>query len=141
MHHKICQMERRNFIKNSGVAAASMGLAGLQTSKGKPQMKNIFVHHVYFWLKEPGNAELVKKFETALKKLVSIEAISSYHLGKPADTRRDVIDSSYHYSLLTIFADKKAHDIYQDHPVHDDFRKVAGELAEKVVVYDSVDMG
>lgn len=134
-------MKRRGFIKNSGIAAATMGLVGLQTPKGKPQMKNVFVHHVYFWLKEPGKAESVKKFEAALTKLVTIEAISSYHLGKPADTRREVIDSSYHYSLLTIFADKKAHDIYQDHPVHDEFRKVAGELAEKVVVYDSVDMG
>lgn len=134
-------MERRGFIKNSGIAAATMGLVGLQTPTGKTQMKNVFVHHVYFWLKEPGKTETVKKFEAALTKLVTIEAISSYHLGKPADTRREVIDSSYHYSLLTIFADKKAHDIYQDHPVHDEFRKVAGELAEKVVVYDSVDMG
>lgn len=134
-------MKRRGFIKNSGIAAATMGLVGLQKPKGKPQMKNVFVHHVYFWLKEPGKAESVKKFEAALTKLVTIEVISSYHLGKPADTRREVIDSSYHYSLLTIFADKKAHDIYQDHPVHDEFRKVAGELAEKVVVYDSVDMG
>lgn len=132
-------MKRRGFIKGGTLAAASMGLIGLQSPKGKSPMKNVFVHHVYFWLKDT-NADTVKKFEAALKKLVSINSIQSFHLGKPADTRREVIDSSYHYSLLTVFADKKAHDVYQDHPVHDEFRKVAGELAAKVVVYDSIDM-
>lgn len=133
-------MKRRGFIKSSSIAAASMGIVGLQTTKGKPQMKNVFVHHVYFWLKEPSNSESVKKFEAALKELVSIETIHMYHLGKPADTRREVIDSSYHYSLLVVFTDKKSHDIYQEHPKHDTFRKINGELSSKVVVYDSVDM-
>lgn len=132
-------MKRRNFLRNSGIAAASMGLVSLP-SPVKPEMKNMFVHHVYFWLKEPSNAEAVKKFETALKKLVTIDSIHSFHLGRPAGTRREVIDSSYHYSLLVIFKDKKSQDIYQEHPIHDDFRKVNGELSAKVVVYDSVDM-
>lgn len=122
------------------MAAAASGIVTIQSSgKNSPELKNIFVHHVYFWLKEPQDANLVKKFEAALQELVSIETIHMFHLGKPADTRRDVIDSTYQYSLLVIFTDKKSHDIYQEHPKHDVFRKVASELASKVVVYDSVD--
>lgn len=134
-------MKRRGFIKEGAVAAASAGFIGLHPKSEKHlPLKHIFVHHVFFWLKEPGNAAVIKRFEAALQELVTIESIAQYHLGKPADTRREVIDSSYHYSLLTIFADKKSHDIYQEHPVHDKFRVVAGELASKVIVYDSIDI-
>ncbi len=99
---------------------------------------NIFVHHVFFWLKEPDNADHLKQFAGAIKELVTIDTIKSYHIGIPADTRREVIDSSYQFSLLTIFEDKAAHDVYQVHPVHDLFRNVADELCRKVAVYDSV---
>lgn len=133
-------MERKQFIKGSTIAAASLGLLGIQTSGGKNEMKNLFIHHVYFWLKEPGNADSVKKFEAALRNLVTIDSIYQYHLGKPADTSRQVIDSSYNYSLLVIFKNKEDHDKYQVHPVHDEFRKVNDELSKKVVVYDTVDM-
>lgn len=133
-------MKRRGFLRGSSIAAASVGLIGLQASGKQPQMKNVFVHHVYFWLKEPGNSEAVKKFENALMKLVSISSIHMFHLGKPADTRREVIESSYHYSLLVIFKDKKAHDVYQEHPIHDEFRKINDQLSAKVVVFDSVDI-
>ncbi|MFN8209010.1 MAG: Dabb family protein [Bacteroidales bacterium] len=103
-------------------------------------MKKQFIHHVYFWLKDPADKAVIMKFEQALKKLVTIDSIYQYHLGKPASTRRDVIDSSYQYSLLTVFIDQKAHDDYQVHPVHDEFRVVAGELCSKVQVYDSIPM-
>jgi len=104
------------------------------------ELKNntMFVHHVFFWLKEPNNPEAVNRFEKALAELVTIESIDHYYLGKPADTRRDIIDSSYQYSLLVVFKDKKAHDIYQEHPIHNAFRKINKELTAKVLIYDSV---
>jgi hypothetical protein len=69
---------------------------------------------------------------------VTIASIKSFHLGKPADTRREVIDSSYQYSLLTVFDNRAAHDEYQVHPVHNAFRKVVEELCNRVLVYDSI---
>ena len=39
--------------------------------------------------------------------------------------------------FLTGFADKKGHDIYQDHPLHDAFRKECAHCWMKVVIYDS----
>jgi Stress responsive A/B Barrel Domain len=134
------EINRRDFIQKGSMLTLG---AGIMTTpavimRNHEPLGKIFVHHVFFWLKEPGNSDHQKHFADALKELVTIESIKSYHIGRPADTRREVIDSSYQFSLLTIFEDKAAHDIYQVHPVHDLFRKVADELCSKVTVYDSV---
>ena len=99
---------------------------------------NYFVHHVYFWFKKPNVKKDRERFEEALKKLVTIDRIVEMHLGVPASTRRDVVDRSYTYSLLTVFRNKEDHDVYQSHPVHLGFIDECGDLWEKVVVYDSV---
>jgi len=70
----------------------------------------------------------------------TIESISLLHIGTPADTDRDVIDNTYHYSFLIGFKDRKGHDIYQEHPIHDKFRNEYNEMWTKVLVYDSVDI-
>jgi hypothetical protein len=97
-----------------------------------------FVHHVYFWFKKPVSKNERTRFETALKKLVTIETITGMHLGVPASTRREVVDRSYTYSLVTTFNSKADHDIYQTHPTHLKFIDECSDLWEKVVVYDSV---
>jgi len=133
-------MNRRHFIEKGGkvtLAAGTLSFPVIGQQKTVP-IGNAFVHHVFFWLKDPGNKENISDFEKALKNLVSIDSIQSHHLGKPAETRREVIDSSYQYSLLTVFKDKAAHDVYQVHPVHDAFRVIANELCSKVIVYDSI---
>jgi hypothetical protein len=99
---------------------------------------NYFVHHVYFWFKKSVSKKDKTRFEEALKKLVTVETISEIHLGVPASTRRDVVDRSYTYSLLTTFKNKEDHDIYQSHPTHLKFIEDCTDLWEKVLVYDSV---
>ncbi len=99
---------------------------------------NYFVHHVYFWFRKPFSKKDRARFEEALKKLVTVETIEEMHLGVPAPTRRDVVDRSYTYSLVTTFKNKADHDIYQTHPTHLKFIDDCGDLWEKVVVYDSV---
>ena len=133
------KMNRRNFIETGGKIALATGVLALpgQAANHK-SISEKFVHHVFFWLKEPVNKQHNARFQKALHELVTIDSIQHYQLGKPADTRREVIDSTFQYSLLTIFADKAAHDNYQVHTVHDSFRQVAGDLCSKVVVYDSV---
>jgi hypothetical protein len=133
-------IDRRDFFEKGGKVALAAGALALTAGIGqnRDSLENVFVHHVFFWLKEPGNIMLASRFEKALKDLVTIGAITSYQLGKPAETRREVIDSSYQYSLLTVFNNRAAHDEYQVHPVHDLFRKIADELCSKVIVYDSV---
>ncbi len=97
-----------------------------------------FIHHVFFWLKEPVTPEGRTRFEAGLKALVKVETIVDYHLGIPAGTSRDVIDGTYTYSLLTTFKDRAGQDIYQTHPIHLKFIADCQDLWERVVVYDSV---
>jgi hypothetical protein len=103
-------------------------------------MEQYFIHHVFFWLNEPDNKEVRARFQKALKDLIKVETIVDYHLGVPAPTNRDVIDTSYTYSLLLTFKNKQDQDIYQTHPTHLKFIDDCGDLWDKVVVYDSVNI-
>jgi hypothetical protein len=134
------EISRRTFVAASTAAVAGAGLSGASAmAAGNPgEFGKLFVHHVFFWLKKPVSAEARAKFEKALKDLVTVETIVHYHLGVPAPTSREVIDTSYSYSLLTLFKDKKGQDTYQDHPTHLRFVADCKDLWEKVVVYDSV---
>lgn len=99
----------------------------------------MFIHHVYFWLKNTGNVADYEQLRDGLKLLTSIQPQVLAHIGVPAGTNRSVIDSSYTFSLLMIFktADDEAN--YQTHPTHDNFRNNYSHLWSKVVVYDSID--
>ncbi len=103
------------------------------------EIKNIFIHHVYFWLKEPGNASHKKLLIEGLKKLSSVTAIQRFHIGQPAKTSRDVIDSSYSVSWILIFKNATDQDSYQVDPIHLRFVEECKHLWNRVVVYDSVD--
>ena len=134
------QYSRRDFLGNTAMGFAGAGLITAASCSGSEQAalgKN-FIHHVFFWLKEPVTPEARDKFEKALKTLVSVETIVDYHLGVPAPTNRGVIDTTYSYSLLTIFSNKADQDIYQTHPTHLKFIEDCEELWERVVVYDTV---
>ncbi len=100
----------------------------------------MFIHHVYFWLKNPESKEDLAKLVAGLEKLSSVKEIDIFHIGQPADTDRGVIDRSYSISWLNIFKDKAAQDIYQTHPTHLQFIEECAALWSKVVVYDSVDI-
>ena len=139
---KLNNMDRRSFIETAGKGAAVVSLTPLALSSCTETTKNqkpMFVHHVYFWLHEPENPEVRKAFQKGLEELVTIETIKSKHLGIPAKTDRDVIDSSYSYSLLLMFDNKEDQDIYQTHPTHLKFIEENQQYWKKVVVYDSVD--
>jgi len=101
---------------------------------------NVFVHHVYFWLKNPGNAEDQTKLIDGLRKLTKVSTIKSYQIGVPADTDRGVIDRSYSASWLLIFENKADQDSYQIDPLHLKFVEECSGLWSKVVVYDSVNL-
>jgi len=100
-------------------------------------LKNIFVHHVHFWLNNP--ADLPKLLE-GLHTLEKISYVKQIHIGVKASTHRDVVDRSYDASLLIIFDDQAAHDAYQVDPIHDEFvADYVKPYVSKVVVQDSVD--
>ncbi|WP_158968075.1 Dabb family protein [Paraglaciecola sp. L3A3] len=97
-----------------------------------------FVHSVYFWLNNPENAAERKEFEHHLTKFInSSKYVKSKHIGTKAASDRDVVDSSYDYTLVVTFTNKAAQDLYQSEDVHLTFIKDAAHLWGKVVVYDS----
>lgn len=96
-----------------------------------------FVHVVNFWLKKDLSQSDIKKFEEGLMALKGIETITEFNVGKPAATDRPVIDRSYSYCLLTVFADSKGHDVYQTHDLHLKFLENCKTMWEKVLIYDS----
>ena len=100
----------------------------------------MFVHHVYFWLKNPGSKEDRDSLIEGLRKLSKVNTIKTFHIGVPAATNRDVIDRSYAASWLAIFDDQPGQDSYQDDPVHLKFVDECSSLWNKVIVYDSVDV-
>lgn len=134
------QLNRRLFIEQSakGVAGAGIVVATSCCSPEKAELEKLFIHHVFFWLKDPLNKEARDRFEKAAKELVTIETIIDHHIGVPAPTAREVIDSTYTYSVFTTYRNKEDQDIYQSHPKHLKFIEDCQDLWEKVVVYDSV---
>jgi hypothetical protein len=97
----------------------------------------MFVHHVFFWLKDNLSEADIKKFEETVSSLLSIEHVKTGDVGRPATTDRPVIERSYSYSLLLVFEDKGAHDAYQPHPTHKAFVEACSHLWERVLIYDS----
>lgn len=129
-------MKRRSFLTASALAAPAI-FAGV-TANNMPQ-KNIFVHHVYFWLKNAGSKADKDKLIEGLQKLSRVKTIQMFHIGQPANTNREVIDRSYSISWLTIFNSKADQDSYQTDPIHLKFVEECSGLWSKVVVYDSED--
>lgn len=131
---------RRKFVKQASLAA----LAPLSVSRiegtSSDEMKNVFLHQVYFWLKNPGSeADRAKLIEGLRKYLPQIEVLQHYHIGVPAGTQRTVVNGSYDLSWLAVFKNKADQDTYQVHPLHLKFVEEYGPLFEKVVVFDSID--
>lgn len=100
--------------------------------------KNVFIHHVYFWLSNPESIADHNQLIQGLNKLSSVTAIKTFHIGVPANTSREVIDSTYAVSWLLLFKNKEDQDRYQTDPVHLKFVDDCKHLWNKVVVYDTV---
>lgn len=102
--------------------------------------KNGFIHHVFFWLKNPESNEDLNQLIEGLQKLSKAPTIKDFHIGKPAQTNRSVIDSSYSASWLLLFKNAEDQDLYQTDPIHLKFIDECSNLWNKVLVYDTVSL-
>ncbi|HEV8284849.1 MAG TPA: Dabb family protein [Chitinophagaceae bacterium] len=127
---------RRQFISQLAMAAPAIMIASFSDLN----TKQMFIHHVYFWLKNPNSKEDKDKLIEGLKKLSKVRTIKMFHIGQPAATNREVIDRSYAASWLAIFDDQADQDSYQTDPIHLKFVEECSSLWSKVIVYDSVDV-
>lgn len=100
--------------------------------------QDLFIHHVYFWLAFPEKQEDHAALLAGLKALSKVPSIQQFHIGIPASTNRDVIDTSYQFSWLAVFPDKAAQDAYQTDPIHLKFVADCKNLWKEVKVLDSI---
>lgn len=98
----------------------------------------MFIHAVYFWLRDDLTAEEHARYDAGLASLVRIPDVRHGWIGVPAPTDRPVIERGYSRALVLAFDDQAAHDRYQAHPVHDRFRDACGTFWTQVRIFDSV---
>lgn len=96
----------------------------------------MFVHSVYFWLRADLSEDDRARFGAGVADLLTIPDVRHGWVGTPADTDREVIDSSYSYGLLVVFDDVAGHDAYQVAPAHDRFRQQFAGFWDAVRIYD-----
>jgi len=126
---------RRKFIAGA-VLTGVANVAAAKTLRFEADKKWI-VHHVFFWLKNPGSVADRDKLAEGVRSLKAIKTVRKLHVGVPAATeKRDVVDSSYHVSELMFFDNLADQAAYQTDPIHLKFIEQYGHLWEKVIVYD-----
>jgi hypothetical protein len=102
--------------------------------------KNLFIHHVFFWLVNPKSTEDREQLIAGLRKLSKVSTIKRFHIGRPAGTLRDVIDTSYGISWCIFFSNAPDQQSYQIDPIHLRFVDECSHLWSRVTVYDAVDI-
>ena len=97
----------------------------------------MFVHSVFFWLKEDLNEEERANFKKGVESLLDCEGVVTGYIGTPAATTRPVVDSSYDISIAVVMADLAGHDKYQEDPIHLEFINTFKDYWTKVQIYDA----
>ena len=123
----------------TGMAATGFVSISRKASGNETTINKVFVHHVFFWLKEPNNQEARQQFEKGLQDLIAVPQIQMTHIGTPVESPREVVDDSFTYSYMAFFKNKDDQTIYQTHPIHLKFIADCEHLWEKVIVYDAMD--
>ena len=127
------KQNRRKFIATAAVLAVAPAVIGqIDLTKKEPM-----IHHVFFWLKNPGSQADRQQLIEGLQTLAAIKEVKKLLIGTPAATeQRGVVDNSYDVSELMYFDKLEDQTAYQIHPIHKAFVEKCSHLWEKVVVYD-----
>ena len=97
----------------------------------------MFVHSVYFWLKDSLTEEQKADFKAQLEILTQIKPCEFATYGTAVPSERPVVDSSYSYLLMGAYKTSADHDAYQVHPDHQHFLKNYNTYWDKVLIYDA----
>jgi hypothetical protein len=118
-----------------GLTAPAVKVEPKAVLQGGPQIG----HMVFFTLKD-STPENKKKLVAACEKyLRNHDGVVYFSAGpRAAAFDRDVNDKDWDVALHLVFADKAAHDKYQDHPRHKQFIEENKANWAKVRVFDAV---
>jgi hypothetical protein len=94
-------------------------------------------HIVVFWT-DPAIPDAADALIAGAERyLRGIPGVEQFHVGRMVPSHRAVVDQSYQVALNVVFADKKAEEAYQVHPLHLEFvERVFKRVCRRVVVYD-----
>jgi hypothetical protein len=128
----------RSLLVAGAVALVTVS-AGAQDRPEKKQAAGpLIAHMVYFKLKDSSPAARQKLIDACDKYLAAHEGVVAYAAGPiAAEFQREVNDRSWDVALHLVFADKAAHDRYQDHPDHLKFIAENKDTWAAVRVFDS----
>jgi hypothetical protein len=90
-------------------------------------------HTVFFWLRDNLSDADHRAFQNGLDLLSRQPQIRDRRVGKPATTKRPVVDSTYSYAIVLSFDDTNGHDAYQVSAEH----QTVGEYA----LHDLINVG
>ena len=109
-----------------------------KAKKAKKAAGPLIGHMVYFKLNDATEENKKKLVEACKKYLAEHDGVVFFSAGVISDAlKRDVNDREWDVALHLVFADKAAHDKYQDHPEHLKFIEENKDLWAKVRVFDS----
>ena len=112
--------------------------AAQKPAKAKKAAGPLIGHMVYFTLKERTPADRERLVAACKKYLAEHDGVVFFSAGViTEDFKRDVNDRDWDVALHLVFADKAAHDKYQDHPRHLKFIEENKDSWAKVRVFDS----
>jgi len=95
-------------------------------------------HDVYFELIDASPAAQQKLIDSCYDKLAPIAGVTFCAAGsRDPELARDVNDQAFHVALHVYFADRAAHDAYQDDPMHLAFIEANKDNWKSVRVFDS----
>lgn len=107
------------------------------------QLKNEgkLIHYVMFWLKPDISATDYNTFTGFFERLKTINSVQSFTYGKSAPTeQRDVVDNSFSYSMIAVFASLADHEAYQVDAIHLQAIEDYSKFWDKVVVHDTTEI-
>jgi hypothetical protein len=99
--------------------------------------RQMFSHIVIFWT-DPTIPDSADRLLAGMEKFLKpIPGILQFHSGRMVGSHRPVVDQSYQVALNLLFADRKAQDDYQVHPLHVEFvETIFKKTCKRLVIYD-----
>ena len=106
----------------------------MSDADGRPHL----AHIVYFTLKDDSKEAIERLITSCQKYLRGHDGVLSFAVGTLVpDLEREVNDRDFHVSLVVVFEDRTAHDLYQEHPRHLQFIDESKDNWKSVRVFDS----
>src|SRR5260221_4080249 len=96
-------------------------------------------HSVFFWLRDNLDDADHKAFQSGLDLLTRQPQVRDRRIGRPAATKRVVVDSTYSYTIVLRFDDINGHDAYQVSAEHQMFLDTRSGMIRRVQVYDLIE--